>query len=140
MIMYRGRKSKELTGKEVLVHPDLTTDPINRQGQAGCISHDNGDHVTVTFGDGTSGRYDYNALLVLAGKYDIINFLLSAKDRLTAWEKGLLLEVLRCQQEGKERQALLLLADIPEAMESCTKNFEALRERIAARNKGKLRP
>ncbi|HWK55719.1 MAG TPA: hypothetical protein VNQ80_00195 [Parapedobacter sp.] len=58
---------EKLVGTSVMVHPELTTDPVNMQGHLGTISHviyeDNS--VYVKFKNHVIGLYDTNALLML---------------------------------------------------------------------------
>lgn len=138
--MYRGRKSKELIGKDVLVHPDLTTDPAGMQGSAGWIIHDNGESVTVAFEDAAPADYCYDGLLVLADKKSILSYLLGAMDKMAAWEKSWVLDVLKLQHEGNEHQALILLGNVPAAIDHCTYACSELKEQIVTRNKRKLKP
>ncbi len=58
---------KELIGTTVMVHPDLTTDPVEMQGQMGTIAHlvDDDNAAYVRFKNGVIGLYGTDALLTL---------------------------------------------------------------------------
>lgn len=64
---------EELTGKLVVVHPQLTTDPVSRQGQIGVIATVDlkSDTIGVGFGAGPLGKYSSDALLVLKNKNEL---------------------------------------------------------------------
>jgi len=64
---------EELTGRLVVVHPQLTTDPVSRQGQIGVIATVDlkNDTIGVGFGGGPLGRYSSDALLVLKDKNEL---------------------------------------------------------------------
>lgn len=64
---------EELTGRLVAVHPQLTTDPVSRQGQIGVIATLDlkNDTIGVGFGGGPLGRYSSDALLVLKDKNEL---------------------------------------------------------------------
>ncbi|QDW27277.1 hypothetical protein FFJ24_021580 [Pedobacter sp. KBS0701] len=61
---------EELTGTIVAVHPDLTTDPVSRQGQIGMVVATDlkNDTISVGFGSPELGHYSSDALLVLKEK------------------------------------------------------------------------
>ena len=58
---------EELVGVPVMVHPDLTTDPVHMQGIIGTISHVDyeADTVCVKFKNQMLGLYQADALLML---------------------------------------------------------------------------
>lgn len=58
---------EKLVGTAVMVHPDVTTDPVNMQGHLGTISHViyEDSSVYVKFKDHVIGLYDTDALLML---------------------------------------------------------------------------
>lgn len=60
----------ELTGTIVAVHPELTTDPVSRQGQIGMVvaADLKNDTISVGFGSPELGHYSADALLVLKDK------------------------------------------------------------------------
>lgn len=64
---------EELTGQLVVVHPQLTTDPVSRQGQIGVIATVDlkSDTIGVGFGAGPLGKYSSEALLVLKNKNEL---------------------------------------------------------------------
>ena len=57
----------ELQGTWVLVHPDLGSDPLQKQGQIGLVTDVDleMDDIYVSFGKGQQGLYSTDALLVL---------------------------------------------------------------------------
>lgn len=58
---------KDLIGTTVMVHPDLTQDPVNKQGQMGTITHlvDEDRLAYVRFKNNVIGLYGTDALLML---------------------------------------------------------------------------
>jgi hypothetical protein len=71
-------QSDDLTGTLVLVHPELTDDPVNKQGQMGMImfAEPEKDDIYVTFGKNERALYSSNALLVFKKPGDIYQELL----------------------------------------------------------------
>ncbi|WP_431293347.1 hypothetical protein [Pedobacter sp. P26] len=61
---------EDLTGTLVAVHPQLTTDPVSRQGQIGMVvaADLKNDTISVGFGSPELGHYSSDALLVLKEK------------------------------------------------------------------------
>ncbi|NHA02544.1 hypothetical protein G7092_01985 [Mucilaginibacter sp. HC2] len=59
-------QTDDLTGTLVLVHPELTEDPVNKQGQMGMImfAETEKDDIYVTFGKNERALYSSDALLV----------------------------------------------------------------------------
>ena len=47
----------------VRIHPDLTTDPAGKQGEWGTIKDIKKDYIVVKFRDGTTGKYEPDALM-----------------------------------------------------------------------------
>lgn len=64
---------EELTGRLVVVHPQLTVDPVSRQGHIGVIAMADlkSDTISVGFGAGSLGKYSTDALLVLKDKHEL---------------------------------------------------------------------
>lgn len=58
---------KDLVGTQVMVHPELTQDPANKQGYLGTITHivDDDRAAYVRFKNDTIGLYSTDALLML---------------------------------------------------------------------------
>jgi len=58
---------KDLIGTTVMVHPELTQDPVNKQGQMGTITHlvDEDRLAYVRFKNDVIGLYSTDALLML---------------------------------------------------------------------------
>ncbi|MEN5057128.1 hypothetical protein [Sphingobacterium kitahiroshimense] len=58
---------KDLVGIQVMVHPDLTQDPVNKQGHLGTITHivDDDRAAYVRFKNQAFGLYSTDALLML---------------------------------------------------------------------------
>jgi hypothetical protein len=66
-------ETDDLTGTLVLVHPELTEDPVNKQGQMGMImfADTEKDDIYVTFGKNERALYSCDALLVFKRPNDI---------------------------------------------------------------------
>src|SRR5690606_11421171 len=58
---------EQIVNQTVMVHPDLTIDPVNMQGQPGTITHlvDDESSAYVRFNNGVIGLYGTDALLML---------------------------------------------------------------------------
>lgn len=103
----------ELVDKVVMVHPNLTQDPANRQGQTGKITnvvHEN-DEVFVRFDDNSVGLYSSDALLLLKPASLILESLRSAiygLDYLDSRDIVGILDVYALQASGQIKEALEL--------------------------------
>jgi len=103
----------ELVDKVVMVHPNLTQDPANRQGQTGTITnvvHEN-DEVFVRFDDNGIGLYSSDALFLLKPASLILESLRSAIygiDYLDSKDIVGILDVYALQASGQIKEALEL--------------------------------
>ncbi len=101
----------ELIDKLVLVHPELTFDPVIKQGQAGTITnviHEN-DEIYVKFEDAVFGLYSTDALLVLRPMFDLIENLRTGIETMERADVLALLNIYLLQQSGRNE-------DIAEAL------------------------
>lgn len=112
---------EELTGKLVLVHPELTVDPVFRQGQIGVIAMADlkTDTISVGFGGGPLGKYSTDALFVLKNKNELyLNIMTGVKEMDIETFKDLL--DINMKQEysdyGHTSAALKIAAENPEVM------------------------
>src|SRR4051812_11804232 len=73
------KPTDELTGMLVLVHPELSEDPANKQGQVGMISGAQleNDDVFVSFGKGEQALYSTDALLVFKRENDLYTIIMT---------------------------------------------------------------
>lgn len=64
---------QNLTGSLVLVHPELTSDPVSRQGHVGVIvgADLKSDSIAVSFGAAKLGVYSSDALMVLKDQSEL---------------------------------------------------------------------
>jgi len=112
---------EELTGQLVVVHPQLTTDPVSRQGQIGVIAIADlkKDTISIGFGGGPLGRYSADALLVLKDKRELYQDIMTGvKDMDSATFKDLL--DINMKQEysdyGHISAAMKIAVENPEVM------------------------
>jgi len=72
-------ETDDLTGTLVLVHPELTEDPVNKQGQMGMIifAEPEKDDIYVTFGKNERALYSTDALLVFKKPNEIYQQLMT---------------------------------------------------------------
>lgn len=101
----------ELIDTLVMVHPELTFDPVIRQGQTGTITniiYEN-DEIYVKFEDGVFGLYGADALLVLRPSADLIANLRAGVETLPRADVLTLLNIYLLQQSGRNE-------DIAEAL------------------------
>ncbi|OKS88805.1 hypothetical protein [Mucilaginibacter polytrichastri] len=78
-------QSDDLTGTLVLVHPELSEDPVNKQGQMGMImfAEPEKDDIYVTFGKNERALYSSDALLVFKKPGEIYKGLMTDTKNLS---------------------------------------------------------
>lgn len=96
----------ELIGRMVIVHPALTTDPINQRGEIGIITGADLEHDTVSVGfkSNVSGYYSTNALLVLKSHRSLYQDLLTSVQRLDTRDFKTLMDINLIQANGSPAQ------------------------------------
>ncbi|TSJ44397.1 hypothetical protein FO440_09520 [Mucilaginibacter corticis] len=96
------KPTDELTGTSVLVHPELTDDPAQKQGQVGMITGADleTDDVYVSFGRGENARYSTNALLVFKPADKIYELLMNDARQANYDDFKALFQVNLMQQHG----------------------------------------
>jgi hypothetical protein len=112
---------EELTGQLVVVHPQLTTDPVSRQGQIGVIATVDikNDTISVGFGGGPLGRYSSDALLVLKDKNELYQDIMTGVKDMDAKTFHDLLELNMKQERsgyGNVSAAMSIALENPEVM------------------------
>lgn len=112
---------EELTGHLVMVHPDLTNDPVNRQGEIGIITSANleKDEIYVGFGTNKLGLYSTDALLVLKPHQELYRALLTQARDLEAPDFKMLMEISLLQEKGS-------VSHLRDAMELASSNGQTL--------------
>lgn len=97
---------EDLTGTMVLVHPELTADPAQRQGQIGLITGIDlpNDEIQVGFGSRPLALYSTNALLVLKPHNELYRDLLTDVQQMKAQDFKTLLRISMIQENGSPRQ------------------------------------
>src|SRR5690625_2042746 len=103
----KRKLKKEFTGESVMIHPQLTTDPLKRQGQIGkvtAVSWKERNIVSVQFPDGKSANYMSDGILILFPKSKIIKNI-GANPDLTNGEKWALLKIARDLTWGEKAEA-----------------------------------
>lgn len=93
---------KELIGKPVMVHPLLPTDPADRQGHLGTISHVSYDNeiIEVSFEDGEKSLYLTDALLVLKSHRELSRDMTDGYQQLDAKELKTLTDINAILENG----------------------------------------
>lgn len=93
---------KELIGKPVVVHPLLPTDPADRQGHLGTISHVSYDNeiMEVSFEDGEKSFYPTDALLVLKSYRELSRDMMDVHQRMEAKELKTLIDINTIIENG----------------------------------------
>ena len=93
---------KELIGNPVVVHPLLPTDPADRQGYLGTISHVSYDNeiMEVSFEDGKRSLYLTDALLVLKSHRELSRDMTDGHLRLDAKELKTLIDINTILENG----------------------------------------
>jgi hypothetical protein len=96
----------ELQGTYALVHPDLTDDPVNKQGQIGLITYAdpaNNDYY-VSFEKGQQGLYSADALLILQNHRDIHASAMANHREMETPDFKNLLQISRLLHSGRTSQ------------------------------------
>lgn len=93
---------KELIGKPVMVHPLLPTDPPNRQGYLGIISHASYDSeiMEVSFEDGEKSLYLTDALLVFKSHRELSRDITDGHQQIGASELKILIDINTILENG----------------------------------------
>lgn len=112
---------EELTGQLVVVHPQLTTDPVSRQGQIGVIAMADlkSDTISVGFGGGPLGRYSSDALFVLKNKNELYQDIMTGVKDMDADTFKDLLDINMKQEYadyGHTSAAMKIALENPEVM------------------------
>lgn len=112
---------EELTGRLVVVHPELTVDPVSRQGQIGVIAMADlkSDTISVGFGGGLLGKYSTDALLVLRDKNELYQDIMTGVKEMDINTFKELLDINMKQEYsdyGHTSAALKIAIENPEVM------------------------
>jgi hypothetical protein len=97
---------KDLLSKSVIVHPHLTSDPADRQGHLGTISHVSYDNevIEVSFADGQKSLYATDALLVLKTHSELFRELMTHVQQTDPQDFKTLLRISMILENGTPRQ------------------------------------
>lgn len=120
---------EDLIGTAVLVHRELTKDPVGRQGQVGMIiSADVAkDEVFVGFGNNKPGLYSSDALLVLKPHQDLFKDLMANTRDLDQRDFKALLRISMLVEDGSnrsQRYALMLAMTSEQVLNYSTQSLE----------------
>ncbi|ARS41955.1 hypothetical protein CA265_20770 [Sphingobacteriaceae bacterium GW460-11-11-14-LB5] len=129
---------EELTGTLVAVHPDLTQDPVSRQGQIGMVvaADLKTDTISVGFGSTELGHYSSDALLVLKDKNELFkDAMVNAKELgPEVFKKMLLINMIQDNRPEHKymMQAMEMAISSERIMESSMTSLESkLSQQIA---------
>jgi hypothetical protein len=116
---------EELTGNLVMVHPKLTNDPVQRQGQLGVITSADlaKDEIYVGFGSSPLGLYSSDALLVLKPNNELYEGILTHIKEMDTPDFKTLMEITLLQEKNSVnylRDALELAATNERTLEYST--------------------
>ena len=116
---------EELTGNLVMVHPKLTNDPVQRQGQLGVITSADlaKDEIYVGFGSSPLGLYSYDALLVLKPNNELYEDILTHIKEMNTPDFKTLMEITLLQEKNSVdylREAMELAATNERTLEYST--------------------
>ncbi|MGJ1261124.1 hypothetical protein [Sphingobacterium spiritivorum] len=97
---------ENLIGKPVLVHPMLTTDPADRQGHHGTISHVSYDNeiIEVSFADAHKSIHASDTLLVLKPHATLFRELMDTLPHMEPQDFKTLLRISMILENGTPRQ------------------------------------
>lgn len=109
----------------VMIHPNLTTDPINMQGEFGrVLMYDVKGNVVITFGQGYSGKYDPIGLITLYPKTVIESGLLNNIGTNSYQDQQLIKAVLKKVNQNRHMDAIKLAWGNETARFFCTTTFD----------------
>jgi len=93
---------KELTGNLVMVHPKLSDDPVQRQGQVGIITSADliKDEIYVGFGNSPLCLYSTDALLVLKPHHELYKDILTHIKEMDTPDFKTLMEITLLQEKS----------------------------------------
>lgn len=93
---------EELTGNLVMVHPKLSDDPVQRQGQVGIITSADlvKDEIYVGFGNSPLGLYSTDALLVLKPHHELYKDILTHIKEMDTPDFKTLMEITLLQEKS----------------------------------------
>ncbi|MEJ5962917.1 hypothetical protein [Pedobacter immunditicola] len=116
---------EELTGNLVMVHPKLTSDPVQRQGQLGVITSADlaKDEIYVGFGSSPLGLYSSDALLVLKPNNELYEDILTHIKEMNTPDFKTLMEITLLQEKDSVnllREAMELAATNERTLEYST--------------------
>jgi len=116
---------EELTGNLVMVHPKLTNDPVQRQGQLGVITSADlaEDEIYVGFGSSPLGLYSSDALLVLKPNNELYEDILTHIKEMNTPDFKTLMEITLLQEKNSVkylREAMELAATNERTLEYST--------------------
>ncbi|RDC54343.1 hypothetical protein DU508_21720 [Pedobacter chinensis] len=123
----------ELLGMPVMVHPQLTQDPVLMRGQVGTVigADLHSDTIVVAFGNKGAGSYHSDALLVLKPHNELYKDLLEKVKQLKIADFKSLLRLSMHQSTGSPRQimeAMAALKDSPQALDFATRPLPEMLE------------
>lgn len=114
-------KDNRIVGRIVAVYPDLTTDPMNMQGEIGKVTSAYAeDVVTVSFIDGTIGYYKTDALATMLPKNKLLDLLHDDLDLLSANEQRQILQIIKAIIEKNPVSALAKAMENEPTKSYCT--------------------
>jgi hypothetical protein len=114
-----------------LVHPDLTEDPVGRQGQVGLLTYAviNRDDFYVGFEDEEVGIYGATALLILKDADSIFQYADTYKGFLTEYEQNALISIglleLYAENSGYQKEAFRIALEHPSLIDAVLLSIEA---------------
>lgn len=127
-----------------MVHPYLTTDPIQRQGEIGKVvevDKNDEDVLIVDFSDGKKGAYFSDALLTLYPTPIILQGLISNNDILLPKEREAILSIHKLVVKGKYDEAMKLANETSGTsficMTTCDRWIELKKEQSMKKHRSK---
>lgn len=126
--MRQRKENRKLVGRTVMVHPDLTTDPISMQGNVGKVVEDNFDYLLIEFPENIRGRYDHNGVITLLPCKTILDYLLNNFEMLSMTHRKVLVQIAKLQLDAEDSIALSILLMFPQLLEKCTQNCSEIKE------------
>jgi len=121
----KKKTKNELIGRAIQVHPELTTDPQSRQGEAGIVIEmkKNNEVANVEFKDGGRADYETDGLLMLYPKDIMLQGIISNPE-IGVTNQKLILKIQKLADKRQYDEALKLAITNDTMQFHCTTNVD----------------
>lgn len=125
---------RRLSGKEVIISPEIFGDPIGREGYGRIVGIASNAAATVALDDGQQKSYPTEHIFQLISQSKMISHLTSQRGYyLSAAEQQYILSVLQLSMHGKVREALRQTWQIKDNRQYCIETLREWMQRFESR-------